>query len=243
MKIQNPLPLLDEDYLSKLNKTEVSLQFVEFEKSMSRRVNYKTDLVKVGGLVVDDNDHDPRVCLVECSTQTWRPITTHQTRLPSSRVISARGPFGQWRFMEALTDWLSRIEASPDLMFVMGDGISHGGRFGLACAVGVMLNIPTIGVIPLVMNSYRGIRTVSSPDKAIPPMARASSRGSHSTLHSDNQGPTLLCVKTQENRDPIGVSVGHMTDSEGAIKHTLMASPIHPFPSPIEAAIDHLPKN
>ncbi len=45
-----------------------------------------------------------------------------------------------------ILDALSKLETVPDLIIFSGHGIAHANRFGLACHLGLILNLPTIGV-------------------------------------------------------------------------------------------------
>lgn len=54
--------------------------------------------------------------------------------------------FLAYREGPAIIDAFSELKQRPDLMLVDGNGVLHPRRFGLACYVGLALDIPTIGV-------------------------------------------------------------------------------------------------
>lgn len=51
-----------------------------------------------------------------------------------------------YREMDAVMDAYKKATVRPDLLMVDGFGVNHPRRCGIACAIGVRLNIPTIGV-------------------------------------------------------------------------------------------------
>lgn len=54
--------------------------------------------------------------------------------------------FLSFREIPAVLDALEKISTTPDLILCDGQGIAHPRRFGIACHLGVLIDIPTIGV-------------------------------------------------------------------------------------------------
>jgi len=50
-----------------------------------------------------------------------------------------------FREMPAVVEALRRVQATPDLLIVDGQGIAHPRHFGIACHIGLMVDRPTIG--------------------------------------------------------------------------------------------------
>jgi deoxyribonuclease V len=77
--------------------------------------------------------------------------------------------FLSFREVPAVMDALEKVSTTPDLILCDGQGIAHPRRFGLACHLGVLIDIPTIGVaksllvgkhdeLPLEKGSYQPLR-------------------------------------------------------------------------------------
>lgn len=54
--------------------------------------------------------------------------------------------FLSFREIPAVLDALEKISTTPDLILCDGQGIAHPRRFGIACHLGVLIDMPTIGV-------------------------------------------------------------------------------------------------
>lgn len=119
-----------------------------------------------------------------------------------------------------LLEVLSLLPAKPPLLFVHGHGRAHPLGAGLACAVGVLANIPTVGCAGEVL--VGGGRQ--------PPEARGSW-----TLLAFGGATVGALLRTRAGVKPVVVSVGHRTSLEQAVALTLAWS-TYRFPEPLRKA-------
>ncbi len=126
-----------------------------------------------------------------------------------------------FREAPALFAALECLSLHPDLLLVDGQGLAHPRRFGLACHVGVLAELPTIGVAKS--------RLVGSYEEPEP------GRGNSTTLIS--HGEVLgAAVRTRNNTRPLIVSVGHSVGLASAVQWVLRCAGRYRLPEPIRAA-------
>jgi deoxyribonuclease V len=109
----------------------------------------------------------------------------------------------------------NQLKSKPDLIIVDGQGYAHPRRFGLACHLGVSLNIPTIGCA-----KTRLIGEYAPPKEE---------RGSYSELN-DNSEVIGRALRTQTNINSVFVSVGHKVSLDTACQWVLKLSPHYRLP-------------
>ncbi|MEH7110364.1 deoxyribonuclease V [Bacillus sp. JJ1764] len=102
------------------------------------------------------------------------------------------------------------IKTMPQLIVCDGQGIAHPRRFGLACHLGVLYDIPTIGC-----GKTKLIGNFTEPD---------SYRGASSPL-VDNHEIIGNVLRTQKNINPIFVSIGHRISLTTSCELILKLSP------------------
>ena len=99
-----------------------------------------------------------------------------------------------FREVPVLAQAFERLQRTPDLLIVDGHGHSHMRRFGIACHLGLLLDIPTIGCA-----KSRLVGRHADPLAEI---------GGRAELRD---GPDLigLVLRTRQGVSPVYVSVGH----------------------------------
>lgn len=130
-----------------------------------------------------------------------------------------------FRELPTLLEALRRLDTTPDLLVCDGAGLAHPRRFGLACHLGVLTGLPTMGVAKT--------RLFGEHDE---PGAR---RGAAADLLDDSGEVVGRVLRTQDEVKPVYVSVGHRIDLDTACRHALALSPEFRLPETTRRA-DHL---
>ena len=114
-----------------------------------------------------------------------------------------------------------KLQSAPDLLFVDGHGYSHPRRFGFACHLGLLLDLPTIGIAKSrLVGGHRAV---------------AAARGSRADLVDEDEviGSVL---RTRAGVRPIYVSIGHKIALEAAEAWALRCSSGYRLPEPVRLA-------
>lgn len=129
-----------------------------------------------------------------------------------------------FREVPTLVEALRKLTQSPDVLFCDGYGIAHPRGFGLACHLGVLTGLPSVGVAK---TPFVGSYTEPGP-----------LRGDHSELIYEGRVVGSV-LRTQPGIKPVFVSVGHAIDLATARELTLRLAPRYRLPETTRAA-DHL---
>ena len=123
--------------------------------------------------------------------------------------------FLSFREIPAVLDALEKISITPDLILCDGQGIAHPRRFGIACHLGVLVEVPTIGVAKsLLVGKYAEV---------------SDERGGWQPLLF--QGDTIGAVlRTRTGVKPVYVSSGHRVSLTTAIEYVLRCTPKYRLP-------------
>ncbi|MFB8103358.1 endonuclease V [Streptomyces sp. DSS69] len=111
-----------------------------------------------------------------------------------------------FREIPAVLEALESLTADPGVVICDGYGLAHPRRFGLASHLGVLTGLPVIGV---------GKNPFTFTYEAPGPR-----RGDSSPL-VDGDEVVGRALRTQENTNPVFVSVGHRISLDNACAHTL----------------------
>ena len=130
-----------------------------------------------------------------------------------------------FREIPALLAAFESLRISPDLIFCDGQGYAHPRRFGLACHLGVLLDVPSIGVAKSLL-----IGKCKEP---------AQKAGSTADLLDPDTGEKIgAALRTVSGVKPVYVSQGHRISLERAIEFTLAVGGRFRIPRPTRDA-DH----
>ncbi len=123
--------------------------------------------------------------------------------------------FLSFREIPAILDALEKITIIPDLILCDGQGIAHPRRLGIACHLGLLIDIPTIGVAKsLLIGKHKDLADV---------------RGSWQPLIHKNE--TIGAVlRTRIGVKPVYVSSGHKVSLPTAIDYVLRCTPKYRLP-------------
>lgn len=116
---------------------------------------------------------------------------------------------------------LAMLREPPDLLMVDGQGLAHPRRFGIACHIGVLVDVPAIGVAKSLLvgrHEEPGIEAGHS----VPLLHRREVIGS--------------VVRTRDRVRPLYVSVGHRIGLERAVELALATTRGRKLPEPTRIA-------
>ena len=116
-----------------------------------------------------------------------------------------------------------RPELTPQVLLIDGNGILHHHQFGLACHLGVILDLPAIGVAKnLFQMTDVGLLRDDEHKQKIEALTRT---GDNFDLMGHGDKVLGSALKTTESAaKPMFVSIGHRIDLETANKVTLLCS-------------------
>ncbi|MBI2916556.1 MAG: endonuclease V [Chloroflexi bacterium] len=126
-----------------------------------------------------------------------------------------------FREAPAVAAALEKLSVAPGLLLVDGQGLAHPRRFGIACYLGLMFDIPTIGCAKSRLIGEHG----PVPDVL----------GAWTELRDEGEVIGAV-VRTRPGSAPLYVSIGHKVDVETAIHWVVAACRGHRLPEPLRLA-------
>jgi deoxyribonuclease V len=121
----------------------------------------------------------------------------------------------------AILEALQGLGRRPDLLLCDGQGLAHPRRFGLACHLGLLVDLPSIGV--------GKSRLVGRND----PVGAA--RGDRQPLWAADEQIGMV-LRTRTNIKPLFISIGHRISLETAVDYILRCGSRYRLPEPIRQA-------
>lgn len=196
----------------------------ELQEALRARIVCRDDTGPIATVCGIDVHYAPKQGL------TWAAaalLEFQSLRLELSALASARTDFpyvpGLLSFREtpAVLRALALLSPVPDLLMVDGHGYAHPRRFGIACHIGLLTGLPTIGVAK---SRLVGSHAEPGPEA-----------GDRVPL-VDADEVIGMVVRTRRGAKPVYVSIGHRVSLERAVELTLAACGAYRLPEPVRLA-------
>ena len=154
MKIDNLHPWANNVAEAKLIQTQLRTKVIT--KDSLGTVNYVAG-VDVG---FENNYAVTKAAVAVLSYPDLKLVETTSARLPTTFPYIPG--YLSFREIPAILAALEQVQTTPDIILCDGQGLAHPRRFGLACHLGVLLDLPTIGVAK---SRFIGEHEELSPEK------------------------------------------------------------------------------
>ena len=129
--------------------------------------------------------------------------------------------FLSFREAPAVIAAIEQLRVRPDLLICDGQGIAHPRRFGIACHIGLLTNIPAIGCAKSLLVG----RHAPVPDE----------RGASVPLiHQREQ--VGVALRTRPGTKPLFISIGHRISLATAIEYVMSCTTKYRLPETTRAA-------
>lgn len=145
----------------------------------------------------------PALELVDCA------VVRRPTRFPYVPGLLS------FRETPAILAALGQLRVKPDLVLCDGHGLAHPRRFGIACHLGLLTGIPTVGIAK---SRLTGVHRHP-----------ANRRGAWTALKDGGERIGAV-VRTRADVKPVYVSIGHAVSLKTAIRYALACAPRYRLP-------------
>jgi deoxyribonuclease V len=200
-------------------KEAVQLQLKMRDRVIADRPLDLAKIRTVAGVDVSIKNKQAQAAITVLSFPDFEPIDTALAQQP------ARFPYvpGLLSFREGpvLVEAFEKLKKKPDVFLFDGSGYLHPRRIGIACHMGLWLNMPTVANAKTKLCGEHG-RVGAKP-------------GSWAEIvHKDEVIGAAL--RTKKGCKPVFVSAGHLSDLEGAIALVMASVTKYRLPEPVRAA-------
>ncbi len=181
----------------------------------------------IGGMDVSNNLYDTNIyaSAVVLDKQTLQ--LTNEAAVAQSQSFPYIPGFLGFREAPALVTAFKQLTQQPEIILVDGHGISHPRRLGIATHLGVLLDIPTIGVAKSVLVGHPAGPLGNAKGDTVPLVWKGEQIG--------------IFLRTKVRCNPVIISTGHRVSLQSALEIVLKCLTRYRLPEPTRQA--HLAAN
>lgn len=181
----------------------------------------------IGGMDVSNNLYDTRVYASAIVLDKQTLQLTDEAAISQSQSFPYIPGFLGFRESPALVAAFKQLTKPPEIILVDGHGISHPRRLGIASHLGVLLDIPTIGVAKSVLVGHPAGTLGNAKGDIVPLVWKGEQIG--------------IFLRTKVHCNPLIISIGHRISLQSALEIVLQCLTRYRLPEPTRQA--HLAAN
>jgi deoxyribonuclease V len=196
---------------------------VRLQQELRARVVLRDDIPRLDVIAGVDVSHDlsdmshAAVVLLDAKTMT----EVESVRVSAPTDFPYVPGLLSFREIPVILAAFSKLKRTPDLLMVDGQGVAHPRRLGIAAHLGVLTNLPAVGVAK---SRLTGRYREPGPEKgAVSPL-----------MDRDERIGTVL--RSKERCNPLFISPGHRVSQERAVELTLRFLTRYRLPEPTRLA-------
>jgi deoxyribonuclease V len=199
---------------------------VAAQKALRSRLRIEDDYTKLEIIAGVDVGYDivhniSYAVIVTMDLGRLQPLETRRANLPT--IFPYIPGLLSFREIPVILEGLRGLKTTPDLLMVDGQGIAHPRRLGIAAHLGVLTDIPAIGVAKSLLT---GRYEEPGPHKG----------DSSPLLDHKTHEKIGTVLRSKEKVKPLFISSGHGVSHETAIRLTLQCLIKHRLPEPTRIA-------
>ena len=161
-------------------------------------------------------EQDGAITRAAVAVLRWPELELHEQAIARRPTTFPYVPgFLSFREIPAVLDALEQLQTTPDILLCDGQGRAHPRRFGIACHLGVLTQLPAIGVAKSLLTG----KHADVPDQ----------RGAWQPL-MHNEEMIGAALRTRPGTRVLYISVGHRISLTTALDYVLRCAPKYRLP-------------
>ena len=198
-----------------IQSSEINFEKLKQEqRKLAQNVVLRDEITKLNLIAATDQIVTEDNIISEIVVMDYKTFAVVEKKYTIKEVAMPYVPgFLAYRELPAILETYNKLEHKPDLILVDGNGVLHPRTCGLASHLGVVLDIPTIGIAKgLLCGNVIG-----------------------DTVYIDKEA-VGKALETKEKAKPIYVSVGHKVTLTRALEIIKYCMRNHKLPEPLHLA-------
>ncbi|MCI0456363.1 MAG: deoxyribonuclease V [Gemmataceae bacterium] len=208
-----------------LHRWDLSLEeAAQLQRELAPRVSTRTPLTRcelVAGADIAYNRFSTRhyAAVVVLRAPDWEVVEVQEA--VGEAAFPYQPGYLSFREVPVLLEAFAKVETQPDVVMVDGQGVAHPRRFGLACHLGLLLDVPCLGCAKTRLTGFH--------------KELGQEAGSLAAL-VDGTETVGYAVRTGTGVKPVYVSAGHRIDLASSVLVVLATCRESRVPEPTRQA-------